>query len=265
MKGEEITLDNLRRFGLTIAQPRQGYRFSLDPLLLADFSSSRSAVETIFDLGTGSGVMAMILCRVFPAATACGIESNPAMASLATDNISRNGMAERVRIITGDVINHKNYAPVSSFDLVVSNPPFRSATSGRVSPKSGRDSARHESTAGVTDFLAAAKYLVKPSGRICFVYHPSRLPEFIQGAFLHNLALLRLRIVHSTVNAPASIFLAELAKSRKGATNTLPPLIVYNCNGEYTAEARLILGERTDVIGNILCRPKAGTCGNLQP
>lgn len=243
MRGEETTLDSLRRFGLTIAQPRQGYRFSLDPLLLADFASANPAVGTIFDLGTGSGVLALVLCRIFPDASARGIECNPAMAALATENIARNSLEQRISIITGDVVDHRNYSRVSSCDLVVANPPFRTRSSGRVSPKSGRDSARHESTAGLNDFLAAAKYLVKPAGRICFVHHPSRLAEFIHRASLLNLALLRLRMVHGTVDAQASIFLAELAKASRGTVTTLPPLIVYERDGEYTAEARRILGE----------------------
>jgi len=243
MMSEETTLDELRRFGLSIAQPASGYRYSLDPLLLADFVDSRPAVESIIDLGTGSGVLALILCRIFPGATARGIDSNPAMAALAADNANRNGLGNRIRIITGDVTGHKAFGPVSSFDLVVSNPPFRTKMTGRVSPKAGRDSARHESTAGLADFLAAAKYLVKPSGRICFVHHPSRLAEFIHSAALLNLTLLRLRIVHGSVDAPATIFLAELAKSRRAATQILPPLIVYQRERRYTPEASRILGE----------------------
>jgi len=200
-------------------------------------------MNSIADLGTGSGVIALILSRTYQTATVCGIESNRAMAALAADNVSLNLLSARIRIAADDILNHKAISPVSSFDLVVSNPPFRSAAHGKVSPVKGRDTARHESSAGMADFLAAAKYLVKPSGRICFVYHPSRLAEFIHTASLLKLALLRLRIVHGTIAAPATIFLAELAKARKGSTSILPPLIVYEPDGHYTPEAARILGQ----------------------
>jgi tRNA1Val (adenine37-N6)-methyltransferase len=95
----------------------------------------------------------------------------------------------------------------------------------------------------MAEFLAAAKYLVKPSGRIWFIYHPDRLIEFICCAGEQKLAVLRLRMVHGSLGAPARIFLAELAKGKKGTVTVLPPLIIHDDTGEYTGEARVILGE----------------------
>lgn len=244
MSGEVTTIDELKHFGLKITQPESGYRFSLDPLLLADFVSLSPAVSRLIDLGTGSGVILMVLCRKFPEITAVGVESNCSMAEIARHNVAENDLAEKTEILECDVKVIKNEFHVSSFDCVVSNPPFRTPCSGKVSPRAGRDSARHESTAGIADFLAAAKYLVKPSGRIFFVYHPDRLQEFVKVASELNLSLLRIRMVHGNIAAPAKIFLAELAKGRKGATEVLSPLIIYGDNGEYTAEARGILDEK---------------------
>ena len=242
-KGEVTTIDELKRFGLEISQPETGYRFSLDPLLLADFVSIPAAKAEIIDLGTGSGVIVMILCRRYSGVTAVGIESNDKMAEIARQNVLENKLAEQIRIAEHDVKLLKKEFPVSSFDCVVSNPPFRTPYSGKVSPRAGRDTARHESTAGIADFLSAAKYLVKPSGRIWFIYHPDRLQEFVHLASELNLSLLRIRMVHGNKGAPAKIFMAELAKGRKGITEVLPPLIMYEDNGDYTAEAKGILGE----------------------
>jgi len=239
---EETTLDRVQRFGLTIAQPRHGYRFSLDALLLADFASPPEAAR-ITDLGTGCGIIPLILCRRFPGLTAVAVESNPAMSALAVANAKRNGLAERMTVIGGDISTAQTLYPVSDFDGITCNPPFRTPASGRISPTTGRDTARHESTAGVGDFLAVAKYLVKPGGRIWFVYLAERLPVFIQKAMELKLSLLRLRMVHGNVTAPAKIFLTELAKSSRGTTVTLPPLIIRDQNGTYTPEALSILGE----------------------
>lgn len=234
------TSDGVRRYGLQVAQPADGYRFSLDALLLADFVRTADNAR-IIDLGTGCGIIPMILCRRFPGATVAGIESNRSMAGLAKKNVIHNGFADRIDIHFEDILSVKSLFPVSSFDGVVANPPFRTPNSGRLSPKSGRDTARHESTAGMADFLAVAKYLVKPSGRIWFIYHPDRLIEFIRYAGEQKLAVLRLRMVHGSSNAPAKMFLAELAKARKGTSAILPPLIVYDDNGNYTPEVSQIL------------------------
>ena len=243
--GEHASLDTLRRYDLTIAQPRSGYRFSLDALLLADFVHC-PAEARIMDLGTGSGVIPLILCRRFPDATAVGIDINEEMVCLADGNAQRNGCAERTSFLADDVTEITRRFPVSCFDTVTANPPFRTAYSGRVSPRAGRDTARHESTAGIPEFLAAAKYLVKPSGRMFFVHHPERLAAFIHQAALLKLSLLRLRMVHGAPDAPAKIFLAELAKGSRAAATVLPPLIVNDANGKYTSETALILGENTD-------------------
>jgi tRNA1Val (adenine37-N6)-methyltransferase len=235
------TLGELKCFGLQVAQPADGYRFSLDALLLADFVKTADDAR-IADLGTGCGIISMVLCCRLAAASAVAIDSNSSMVELAKRNVAQNGLVDRIEALNADIVDVRSLFPVSSFDGVVANPPFRSPSTGRLSPKAGRDTARHESSAGLADFLAAAKYLVKPSGRIWFVYHPDRLAEFICSANDQKLAVLRLRMVHGRVDAPARIFLAELAKGRRGETSVLPPFIVYGDNGEYTPEARMLLG-----------------------
>lgn len=242
MKDKGRTVDAVSRFGLSLLQPESGYRFSLDALLLADFASLPPGSAAIIDLGTGCGVIALILARTCAGARVVGLEQNPAMAELAMENARLNNLDDRVRIVCGDVLAHRQDWPVSGFDLVLANPPFRAPGSGRISPRSGRDAARHETTAGMADFLAAAKYLVKPGGRICFIHHPSRLPEFIQSANVLKLALLRLRMVHGTATAAAKMFLVELAKGRRGELSVEPPLIVYDAAGGYTDEVTAILG-----------------------
>jgi tRNA1Val (adenine37-N6)-methyltransferase len=237
------TIDELRRYGLRIIQPRDGYRYSLDPLLLCDFAEVGRGARVI-DLGTGSGVIPLVLARKVDDASIVGVEFQEEMAGLAARNADMNGLQERVEIVCEDILSLRKRFPVSTFDLVVANPPFRNPGSGRVSPKAGRDLARHESTAGLADFLTAAKYLVKPAGSICFVYHPSRLAEFITQASALKLAPLRLRMVHGNSGMEARMYLIELAKGRKSELEVLPPLFVYDNDGEYSGEMKRILGEQ---------------------
>ena len=241
MKGEE-TVDELRKHGLRIIQPRHGYRFSLDPLLLCDFATIREREEGV-DLGAGCGVIPLILARSAAGTRFTGVECQETMVDLANRNIDLNGLSDRVVIRHADVLHVKDYFEPSSFDLVVANPPYRKRGSGRISPKQGRDTARHESTAELADFLASAKYLVKPTGRICFIFHPSRVTEFLTNAAGLKLAVTRVRMVHGSAASEARMFLVEMVKGRKADTRVLPPLFVYDADGEYSREMDGILGE----------------------
>ena len=242
MTGEE-TIDELRRFDLRIAQPRDGYRFSLDPLLLADFAGVRDE-ESVIDLGTGCGVIPLVLARQSVTARFVGVELQEEMAALAARNVDLNGLSGRIEIVADDVTSLRNHYPVSSFDRVLANPPFRKPGSGRVSPRAGRDLARHESTAGLADFLATAKYLVRPGGGISLVYHVSRLPELLSEAMTLKLAPVRLRMVHGNDRAGARMVLIELTKGRRCDLQVLPPMLVYDRDGNYSEEVQSILGER---------------------
>ncbi len=204
------TIDELRGYNLRIVQPRDGYRFSLDPLLLCNFAGIRDG-ERVIDLGTGSGIIPMVLARQCPDATIVGVELLEHMAELAQRNVRLNGLTDRVEIIGTDILSLRERFPVSSFELVVANPPYRRSGSGRISPKAGRDVARHETTATLADFLYAAKYLVGSAGRICFIYHVSRLPELFAEALFLKLAPTRLRMVHGSAPAAARMVLVALA------------------------------------------------------
>ena len=230
------TREDLQQFDLQLFQPRHGYRYSLDPLLLIRFCGQPVSDSTIVDLGAGCGIISLVLARLNPTALVVAVENNPEMAAHVEQNIQHNNLAGRVSVHTEDVINLKKSYPVSSFDLVVSNPPFRTAGSGHISPRSGRDSARHETTAGLADFLAAAKYLVKPRGKICFIHLPARLPEFMTLASEMKLSVLRLRMVHSHATSPATMFMIELAKGKRCVPVIEPPLFVRDMSGKYNNE-----------------------------
>jgi tRNA1Val (adenine37-N6)-methyltransferase len=247
---ENETLDKLSGYDLRLVQPRHGYRFSVDPLLLADFAGVRRG-EQVADLGTGCGVVALLLARLEESCTVTGVEFQQAMAQIAARNVLLNDLAARVDIVSHDVISLRARFPVDSFDLVVSNPPYRRPGTGKVSPRAGRDDARHETSATLADFLAAAKYLVKPSGRICFIYHTCRLAELMAQAALQKLGVLRLRMVHGNSSAPARMFLVELVKGRVGELRVEPPLMVRGEDGGYSSEKlRIYKGENCTYRGD---------------
>ena len=243
----DVTRDELKRFGLTLMQPKQGYRFSLDPLLLCDFANA-SQETSIVDLGTGSGVLALVLAKMALQAQVTAFEQDMETARLAQQNVVLNRLPDRVTVLHEDVLQVRRHLPVSSCDLVVSNPPYRKQGRGRLNPHPGKLAARHETTAGLADFLAAAKYLVKPiTGRICLIYHPDRFVELMVESVAQKLAVTRLRMVHGLPDAPAKVFLVELSKGRKNADlQIMPPLIVRSDTENYTDEvSRILTGART--------------------
>ncbi|MBI1920703.1 MAG: methyltransferase [Geobacter sp.] len=238
MRGEE-TIDELRGFDLRVIQPKHGYRFSVDPLLLCDFAAINPG-ERAVDLGTGSGVIPLVLARKADGACIVGVEKQEEMTEFASRNVSLNALGDRISILHADIMSLKKLFPVSSFDLVLANPPFRSQATGRVSPRAGRDLCRHESTATLADFLSMAKYLAGPAGRICFIYLAERLPEFMSEACALNLSPIRLRLVHGKSGAVAKMFLIEFVKGRKGELKVLPPLFVYGEGCGYSQEMEKI-------------------------
>src|SRR6185369_9945642 len=218
------TEDLLRDCDLKIIQPKEGHRFSLDPLVLCDFVGRR--VGRILDLGTGCGIIPLVMARKAPDALITGVEFQADMASLARRNVAGNGLSGRVTVIESDILALKGLLESESFDLVLSNPPYRKQGEGKISPKAGRDLARHESTASLADFLATAKRMVKPGGSVCMIYHPERMAEFLAACRDINLCPVRLQMVHGDFSLPARMFLVELLKGRKRALEVLPPIAV---------------------------------------
>lgn len=220
----EETVDYLRDYELKIVQPKSGYRFSLDPLLLCDFAPAGKF--NILDLGTGCGIIALVMARKYPQSSITALELQPQMAEIAQRNVNNNTLAARIRIIAADIVNFSQNYPADSFDLVMGNPPYRRQGEGKVSPKAGRDLARHESSATLADFLSIAKRMVKPGGSICFIYHPERLAELLALSLQLKLSPARLQLVHGDFSLPAGMFLLELLKGRKSALEVLPPVAV---------------------------------------
>lgn len=218
------TVDYLRDYELKIIQPKSGYRFSLDPLLLCDFAPAGKI--NILDLGTGCGIIALVMARKYPQSSITALELQPQMAEIARRNVKNNTLAARIRIIEADIVNISGNYPADSFDLVMGNPPYRRQGEGKVSPKAGRDLARHESSATLADFLSIAKRMVKPGGSICFIYHPERLAELLALSLQLKLSPARLQLVHGDYSLPAGMFLLELLKGRKSALEVLPPVAV---------------------------------------
>ena len=235
------TLDDLRLGDLKIIQKRDGYRFSLDPILLCGFASF-AGVEAAVDLGTGSGVIPLLLARRSAAIRIVGVELQAGLADRARRSVALNGLAERVEIVEGDLRQVAGQLGAGSFDLVLSNPPFRQGGSGKIAPEAERAAARHELAGGLADFLKAAALLLRPGGRCCLIYLADRLTDLLLELRRAGLEPKRLRMVQSRAGEGARLALVEARRGGRPGMVVEAPLLIYEGEG-YSAEVLAWYGE----------------------
>lgn len=222
--------------GPSIRQPAKGYRFSIDAFLLADFASSFPG-QRVLDLGTGSGVVLLLLSRLCPSLrTGVGVEIQPALCDFARRNFLENGMEKRLVAVPGDFRERLPEAPAGSFDLVVSNPPFRRIGEGRRNPDPQKEIARHEVTCTLPDLFRTAARCLSPKGRFAALGLPRRLSETLACAESSGIFPEVLRFVHPRAGLPANLLLFAGSRRKPAELRVLPPLVVYAEKGRYHPE-----------------------------
>jgi tRNA1Val (adenine37-N6)-methyltransferase len=234
--GPDETLDPILGGRLRIYQPKRAGRFSLDALLLAHFVRLAPG-EDLIDLGTGTGVIALVLAARGRAGRILGIDIQPGLVALAERSAALNGCAGRVAFRRGDVRSPEAFSAPRAFDVAVFNPPYRRLSSGRLNPDPERALARHEIAGAAADFLAAAAWLLREGGRAAAIYPAARMVELICRMRAARIEPKRLRMVHSRPGGTAAFVLLE---GRKGGGEELavePPLFIYGPGGGYSGEA----------------------------
>jgi tRNA1Val (adenine37-N6)-methyltransferase len=246
----ETTLDGIKN--IRVYQNKQGYRFSVDALLLSSFVNVRH-LENIADLGAGSGIIGLLLARKYPGAKVLLVELQKSLFALAERNIVLNNMEERVQVFLADIKDMKKTVQSRSYDLVVSNPPFRKPETGCLSHGEEKAVARHELRLEFAELAEAASHLLKVRGRFSMIFHPERLLEVIDILRRNRLEPKRTRFVHNDPKAGSKIVLIEAVKDGRPGLKVSSPLFIYNEKGEYTAELNEMYKWETD-------RPKDGNC-----
>ena len=241
LKQNDETMDYLFRGFLKVLQKEKGYRFSVDSLLLAHFVTLKRG-EGIVELGTGSGVIAMILALRFEEVNIAEVEIQRELADMARRNIELNGLGDRIRVYSGDVRKIKKLFNPQSFDVAVFNPPYRKLNSGRINPDQERAVARHEINGTIDDFLVSARYLLKDSGRVYVIYPASRGVHLIARMRERGMEPKRLRVVYSSSSSGAAFILAEGVKNAGEEIEIMPPLFIYGDDGRYSEEMDEIVG-----------------------
>ena len=247
MKISDETLDTLFRGKVRVYQSRSGYRFSLDAVLLAHFVTFRPG-EKVADLGTGNGVIPVLLAYLNSSVFITGVEIQQAMVARARKNVQLNSFEKRVRILSGDVCSIESMAEPQSYDVVVSNLPYRKPSSGRLSPNTEKQIARHEVKAELQDFLRAGTYLMRGKGRIALIYPAVRSVDLLVSMREVGVEPKRLRLVYSFAGAEAALVLVEGVKGGRGGIKALSPLVIYEQGKRYSMEVKAMLAGSTESV-----------------
>ncbi len=215
------TIDSFLDGRLRIIQSRQGYRFSVDALLLAEFISIKSE-DLVVDLGAGCGIISLFLALKSAVDFIFGVELQEELASQAKRNIALNGLKNKIAIIQGD-LRHLPLAPKSAH-VVVCNPPYRQERSGRINPDLSKAIARHEIKVSLDNILASGKILLKPGGRLALIYPANRLTEIFAKMRIQEIEPKRLQIIFPDPTSHAKLAMIEGRLNGKSGLRILPPI-----------------------------------------
>ena len=216
------SIDDFMDGRLRLIQSRKGYRFSIDAVLLSEFVSIKPG-DIIVDLGTGCGIIPLVILLKNIVGYIYGLEIQPALANQAVRNAVLNGFEKKMGVILGD-IRHPPFMPASA-DVVLCNPPYRRQETGRINPDPQKAIARHEIRASLDDILHTARKLLKPKGRLAMVYTASRLVDIIVRLRGFNLEPKRVQVIYPDLDSEAKLVLIEAAAEGRGGLKLLQPLI----------------------------------------
>ncbi len=218
---------------IKILQHQDGYRFSIDAVLLAAFSAPETE-DRIVDLGAGCGIISLILGYRHPAVSITGIEVQPELAELAAQNAEANGLKDRINIICADMRSLSIQAVSGPVDIVISNPPYRKDRSGRINSHPQRAVARHEILATLQDVAEAAARLLGIGGRFAIIYPAERITDLLTNLRSAGIEPKHIQTVHAKCDDPARLVLVSGIKGGGPGAAVHEPLVIYQPNGAYT-------------------------------
>lgn len=234
-------LDDLHRNNYKIIQNPKKFCFGMDAVLLSGFAQVKEG-EKALDLGTGTGIIPILLEAKCKGEHYTALEIQEESADMARRSVAYNGLSEKIEIVTGDIKEAGKLFKAASFDVVTTNPPYMNNSHGLVNPEMPKAIARHELLCSLDDVIREGAKVLKPGGRFYMVHRPMRLVEIINTLTKYKLEPKRIRMVHPYVNKEPNMVLIEAVRGGKPQLTVEPPLVVYEDINVYTQEIYDIYG-----------------------
>ena len=238
---ENERLDDLQRNGLKIIQKTDGFCFGMDAVLLSGFASVQPG-ERALDLGTGTGIIPLLLSAKTKGDHFTGLEIQTEIMKMAQRSVALNGLEKKIDIIQGDIKEASRIFGAASFDVVTSNPPYMNDAHGLKNPGDVKAISRHEVLCTLEDVVREGTKALKPGGRFYMVHRPHRLAEIITVMRQYKLEPKRMKFVHPFADKDANMVLIEAVRGGGAWLKLDPPVIVYKEPGVYTDEIYEIYG-----------------------
>jgi tRNA1Val (adenine37-N6)-methyltransferase len=216
------SIDEFMNGRLKLIQSRTGYRFSIDAVLLSEFVSIKKG-DKVVDLGTGCGIIPLVLLLRRPVRYVFGLEIQEGLARQTNRNALLNGFSPKMGVIRADI--RRPPLTAASVDVVVCNPPYRKKESGRLNPDQQRAIARHEILASLDDILEAARYVLRPEGRLAMIYPAERLADLMVKMRQYGMEPKRVRVVYPGMGSDAKLAMVEATLGGRSGLKILPPLM----------------------------------------
>lgn len=238
---DDETLDDLQLKGLRLIQKKEGFRFGVDAVLLANFAKVKRGMRVI-DLCTGTGIIPFIIAGKTEASSITGIEIQEEFVEMANRSVKINDLGDRVSFINGDLKDEKNIKTIEKANVITVNPPYKLANSGILNPTDKMAVARHEVCCTLEDVIVASRRLLKDNGRLYMVHRPERLADILCLMRKHKIEPKTIRMVHPNTKKAPNIVLVEGQRDGGAFLKWEPPLYVYNDEGGYSEEIDRIYG-----------------------
>lgn len=239
--GEDERIDDLQRNGYRVIQKKKGFCFGMDAVLLSGFAQVKEG-EVAVDLGTGTGIIPILLEAKTKGKHFTGLEIQEEVAEMAGRSVRLNQLENRVDIVRGDIKEASRLFGKASFDVVTSNPPYMNDNHGLKNPELPKAIARHEVFCTLDDVCREASLLLKSGGRFYMVHRPHRLAEIITALKTYKLEPKRMKLVHPFVDKEANMVLIEAVRGGRSMMKVEAPIIVYREPGVYTQEIYDVYG-----------------------
>ena len=235
---ENERIDELGIKDLKIIQNKEWFCFGIDSVLLVNFAKNIKKDANVLDLGTGSGVMPILLCGKTELKKVVGVEIQKEVCNMAKRSIELNKLNEKFEIINDSILNLNKYYEKQLFDVVITNPPYKKKNTGIINPDEPKMIARHEITADLEDFIRVAKDMLKDKGEFYIVHRPERLVDIFDLMRKYKIEPKEIRFIFSKKDEEPKIVMIKGVKNAKSFLKVYPNLYIYDEKGNYTHEVK---------------------------